>query len=340
MNTTQTLKGLTALLLLAVLILFVWLAVRLSGGEGPLSPNNSVTTSEVLTTAIQASPQSISLTETVTVEAISPRKAVFDGERALELVAYQVDLGPRLPGSQSHRATIEWIRNELLNYGWMVEVMESERLGHLVKNVVARRGQGKSWIVLGAHYDSRLVADQDPEPDKRELPVSGANDGASGVAVLLELGRVIPESLDKEVWLVFFDVEDNGDLPGWDWILGSRAFVEGLQSLPDAAVIVDMVGDSDLTLYLEKNSDKRLANEIWSVAASLGYRQFIPSEKYSILDDHTPFLQAGVPAVDIIDFDYPYWHTTQDTIDKISAESLEAVGATLLVWLSQTSLMD
>jgi len=136
------------------------------------------------------------------------------------------------------------------------------------------------------------------------------------------------------LWLVFFDAEDNGRIEGWDWILGSRAFVDSLQFKPEAAVIVDMIGDADLQIYLERNSDKVLRDEIWQAAAGLGYDEvFIPEEKHSMLDDHTPFLEAGIPAVDIIDFDYPYYHTTQDTPDKVSAESLQVVGDTLLTWI-------
>jgi glutaminyl-peptide cyclotransferase len=137
--------------------------------------------------------------------------------------------------------------------------------------------------------------------------------------------------------LVFFDAEDNGRIPGWDWILGSRAFVEALEGKPDAAVIVDMIGDADLEIYLERGSDPELSAEIWDVAAYLGYSQFIPTPKYHILDDHVPFLEAGIPALNIIDFDYPYWHTIEDTVDKVSAESLEAVGETLRVWLLGTA---
>ena len=134
--------------------------------------------------------------------------------------------------------------------------------------------------------------------------------------------------------LVFFDGEDNGRIPEWDWILGSRAFVDSLQEYPDAVVIVDMVGDADLEIYWERNSDMGLNAAIWEHAAILGYRDlFIPEPKHSMLDDHTPFLNAGIPTVLVIDFDYPYWHTTQDTLDKISAASLQAVGDTILHWL-------
>jgi hypothetical protein len=163
----------------------------------------------------------------------------------------------------------------------------------------------------------------------------GANDGASGVAVLLELAHTLPED-SPPLWLVFLEAEDNGGLPGWDWLQGSRLFVAALEQKPCAAIILDMIGDADLNIYFEKNSDAQIAAQIWAQAARLGYGEaFIPVPKYSLLDDHIPFIQAGIPAVDIIDFDFPYWHTTADTADKVSAASLQAVGETLLAWISE-----
>ncbi len=172
------------------------------------------------------------------------------------------------------------------------------------------------------------------------MPVPGANDGASGVAVLLELARTLPEDT-VPVWLVFFDAEDNGRITGWDWILGSRAFVEEIEVNPQAVVIVDMIGDADLNIHLEKNSNLEIRTEIWGMAERLGYGDvFINTEKYAMLDDHTPFLEAGIPAVDIIDFDYPYWHTIADTPDKVSAKSLLAVGDTLWHWVVEKSFKN
>jgi glutaminyl-peptide cyclotransferase len=261
----------------------------------------------------------------------------FSGERAYQDVESQISFGPRNPGTPGHRQIVEWIASELSSSSWEVEIQYSEMLGHEVINVVGKRvGEvepNRPWIILGAHYDTRIYADEDPDPEKIMQPVPGANDGASGVAVLLELARILPHEMKQDIWLVFFDAEDNGNIPGWDWILGSRAFVQSLQDKPDAAIIVDMIGDADLNIYLERNSDSELSAEIWAVAEELGYSQFVPLPKYRILDDHVPFIDAGIRAVDIIDFDYPYWHTTEDTIDKVSAESLEAVGETLRVWL-------
>ncbi|MBK8783993.1 MAG: M28 family peptidase [Anaerolineales bacterium] len=257
----------------------------------------------------------------------------FDSSRAYADVQTQVAFGPRIPGSTGHAQVQEWMRAELESAGWQVEVHESERLGHPIFNIIAKRNAEPPQIILGAHYDTRMIADHDPDPAKQTEPVPGANDGASGVAILLELARSLPVDT-VPVWLVFFDTEDNGRIEGWDWILGSRAFAEEIPINPRAVVIVDMIGDADLNIYLEKNSNVAIRTEIWNTAASLGYDNvFINEEKYSMLDDHTPFLEKNIPAVDIIDFDYPYWHTTQDTPDKVSAESLHAVGDTLWHWV-------
>ncbi len=207
-------------------------------------------------------------------------------------------------------------------------------MGHPIRNIIAKRGSGSPWLIFGAHFDSRFVADNDPVIANQTLPVPGANDGASGVAVLLEMARVLPKNSDKQVWLVFFDAEDQGRIEGWDWILGSRAFSESLTGKPDAVVVVDMIGDADLNIYREKSSDKAITDSIWQTAAGLGYADnFINEEKYNILDDHLPFLELGIPAVDIIDFDYSYWHTLSDTQDHIWPQSLAVVGTTLLTWL-------
>ncbi len=258
----------------------------------------------------------------------------FDGARAYTDVQSQVAFGPRTPGSAGHAQVRAWMRMELESAGWTVKVHETTRMGHRIYNVIAKRGEAPPEIILGAHYDTRFFADHDPDIKKRSDPVPGANDGASGVAVLLELARTLPDDT-VPVWLVFFDAEDNGRIEGWDWILGSRAFVEENPVRPHAVVIVDMIGDADLNIYFEKNSDKLIRAEIWGTAERLGYGDvFINEEKYSMLDDHTPFLEAGIPSVLIIDFDYEYWHTTQDTVDKVSPESLRAVGDTLWHWIT------
>jgi hypothetical protein len=261
----------------------------------------------------------------------------FDSNRSFQDLEYQVGLGPRVVGSQSHELVREWLVSTHNDLGWDVEIQSTIYEGQDVHNIVAKRdvNQDFPWIILGAHYDSRIFADRDPLPVNRTEPVPGANDGASGVSVMTELARVLPADLQANIWLVYFDAEDNGSIPGGEWILGSRAFVESLEASPDAVVILDMVADRELNIHIEKNSDLKLTQEIWEVAASLGYEDvFINSPKYRIIDDHLPFVQAGIPAVDIIDFDYPYWHTVADTTDKVSPNSLKIVGEVILEWLT------
>jgi len=261
----------------------------------------------------------------------------FDAESAYADVQAQVDFGPRIPGSEGHAKVQEWMQAELEDAGWKVEIQTSEALGHPVENIVARRNEAAPQIIIGAHYDSRMYADQDPDAANHTKPVPAANDGASGVAVLLELARSLPRET-VPVWLVFFDAEDNGRIEGWDWILGSREFVKKNPVQPQAVIVIDMIGDADLNIYRERNSNVKLTDAVWATAKSLGYEnKFIDEYKYSMIDDHSPFLEAGIPAIDIIDFDYPHWHTVQDTPDKVSADSLKVVGETLRTWVMQQS---
>jgi glutaminyl-peptide cyclotransferase len=265
----------------------------------------------------------------------APEPAVFDGEAAYAHVTGQCDLGFRPTGSQAGWANGDYIIAELEAQGWTVETEEFTYQDTPVRNVVGRSSSGSDGegpvIILGAHYDTRRRADEE-DPN---VPVMGANDGASGVAVLLELARTLDrDELQNQVWLAFFDAEDNGRLDGWEWCVGSTYMAAHLDVTPEAVVVVDMIGDADQQLYLERNSDVDLQTHLWEIAATLGYTDtFISEYRWAMLDDHIPFAQRGIPAVDIIDFDYPYWHTTQDTPDKVSAESLEGVGRVLEVWL-------
>jgi len=257
----------------------------------------------------------------------------FNADRAYQDVEYQLSLGPRIPGTSGHEQILDWMESELEAENWQVKRQELSINGKKIINLIASRGVGE-YVLLGAHYDTRILADHDPEPSLKDDPVPGANDGASGVAVLMELARTLPENLPVAIKLVFFDAEDNGGIDDWDWILGSRAFVRELVDKPSAAIIVDMIGDVDLEVYYERNSDITLMEQIWQHANNLGYENiFIPEYRHSMLDDHTPFIEAGIPAVDLIDFNYPYWHTTSDTLDKVSPESLKAIGDTLTAWL-------
>ncbi|MGC8959491.1 MAG: M28 family peptidase [Chloroflexia bacterium] len=258
--------------------------------------------------------------------------AHFSGELAYRHVQAQMERGPRIPGTEGWQQVGDDIVAELRRQGWEVQEQRFSYAGVTVRNIVGIRGRGPA-VFFGAHYDTRRYANRDPDPARRNDPVPGANDGASGVAVLLELARVLgKEDLEVEVHLVFFDAEDQGEIAGWPWSVGAAYLARNLspEEFPRYVVVVDMVGDADQQLYWEAASDPALRQEIWTLAAELGYRAFFtPTVRYSIIDDHRPFLQRGIPAVDLIDFDYPYWHTVADTADKVSPESLERVGRVL-----------
>jgi len=269
------------------------------------------------------------------------RRTVFDGENAYQLLARQTEFGFRPAGSLAGRQTGDWIIQRLLAAGWEVETQEFPYMGTTCRNIIGKMpdSAGEEVVLLGAHYDTRLKADRDPEA--RDEPVLGANDGASGTAVLLELAQVLEaDRIPYQVWLAFFDAEDNGHLNGWEWAVGSSYMASRLDpsGWPELVIVVDMIGDADQQIYYEYNSDPSLMQAIWEVAADLGYEEtIIPEYRHSILDDHTAFARLGIAAVDMIDFDYPYWHTTADTLDKVSAASLERVGRTVEAFLESNA---
>lgn len=280
----------------------------------------------------------------------TPVPKIFDGKYAYgKYLLPQINFGPRPTGSSASRATGDFIIAQLKASKWNVETQEFMYRGVPIRNIIGKIAEGRGpLIIVGAHYDTRPRADMDKLNPQQ--PILGANDGASGVAVLLELARTLDTTkLKNEVWLAFFDAEDNGDLTScdllpapacdkspWPWSVGAEHVAANLKIQPIAVIVVDMIGDADQNIYYEHTSDKELQEQLWRIAAQLGYtRQFIPEFKWAITDDHTPFLQRGIRAIDIIDFDYPYWHTLQDTADKVSAESLERVGRVVQTWLEK-----
>ncbi len=280
----------------------------------------------------------------------TPKPTLFDGTRAYADVLAQMKFGERPTGSPALRSTGDYILEQLTASHWKTVTQEFEYQHVNVRNILARQGEGPS-VIIGAHYDARARADQDREHPERVVPA--ANDGASGVAVMLELARVLDFSKTKrEVTLAFFDAEDNGELDvcaaplmekastascdhtPWQWSVGANFVAEHLDAKPNAVIVLDMIGDRDQNIFYEQNSDAELKQQLWGIAARLGYsQQFIPQNRFSMTDDHTPFMQRGIRSVDIIDFDYPYWHTIQDTADKVAPESLARVGRVVQTWL-------
>ncbi|HUU46833.1 MAG TPA: M28 family peptidase, partial [Acidobacteriota bacterium] len=267
----------------------------------------------------------------------------FDAQRAFEDLVRQTEFGPRVPGTAAHRACADWLHErlaDLADSAWRQPFMG--RLHGVADsvpmiNLVGRfRPQKERRVLLGAHWDTRPFADLDPDSAARTASFAGANDGASGIAVLLEIARALqatppPVGVD----LAFFDGEDAGaygETTGL-WIQGSRYFAAHLPADYAWVIVVDMVGDRDLRLLREGHSLRLapdLVDRVWNTARRIGETAFLDYRGENIIDDHLPFLMRGIPAVDIIDFDFPYWHTTADTPDNCAPASLGSVGRVLL----------
>lgn len=268
------------------------------------------------------------------------RSPIFNGDNALDHIIAQCDFGPRPPGSQNLSLCREYIVDTLVALDWNVTLQNFTYKEVDCANIIATWHVDSSpSYILGAHYDTRPFADNDPVYANRNQPVLGANDGGSGVGVLLEFANILPTEVKSNIELVFFDAEDSGYIDGWDWIVGSRYYVDQLESERidsiTAMILVDMVGDIDLRIPRETGSIGPLQDAIWSVAADLEYDDiFLDTPGGQITDDHVPFLDVGIPAVDLIHYPFPSsWHTIDDTPARCSVDSLEAVGVVLEVFL-------
>jgi glutaminyl-peptide cyclotransferase len=268
----------------------------------------------------------------------------FDGQRAFDLLKKQCALGPRYPGSPGHKAASDLIRSELKGLADEVTSHEFTRTigGKRLEfeNIYGVFNPSAShFVLLCAHWDTRPMADQEVDPAKREKPILGANDGASGVAVLLELARAFHAKRPAVgVVMAFFDGEDYGKTSA-DMFIGSKEFAKnwktavrpkGREVTYDYGILLDMVGDSDLQICKERFSAQaapKVVEKVWSAARRTGHGDvFLDEVRYMIDDDHLPLLAAGIKCIDVIDFDYAYWHTLDDTPDKCSPKSLQAVG--------------
>ena len=266
--------------------------------------------------------------------------AVFDAQRAFEILKKQCEFGPRPPGSPAHRETQNYLFTELKKYANNAALQPHQYKANGVtlqlNNILAEFGPESSGetLLLAAHWDTRPFADRDPKPENQNTPILGANDGASGVAVLLEIARVLKQKPPpRRVIIVLFDGEDYGRSIE-NMFIGSRFFAQNLgRWRPDYGILLDMVGDKDLSIPIERYSwdaNPEFTELIWNRAAALGLAPFQQRLGAAILDDHVPLIKVGIPMVNIIDFTYPYWHTIEDTVDKCSPKSLEVV-ATLVI---------
>lgn len=270
-------------------------------------------------------------------------KTAFNGETALRYVRTQLAFGPRIPNSVAAQRTGDWIVAQMRT---RADTVIEQRFDHVtvkgdtlhLRNILARiRPQAVQRVLYVTHWDTRPVSDQARDPAQRKLPMPGANDGASGVALFLGIGDALKKTpATVGVDLLFVDGEDYGDFVPvqHDVLLGSTYFAAHQPSSayrPLYGVLWDMIGDKDLDIYQEPNSMQRapeVVSLVWNQAQQLGYaKYFIPSpSNLGVTDDHIPLLDAGIHTIDVIDFDYPAHHTPDDTIDKLSARSLQIVG--------------
>jgi glutaminyl-peptide cyclotransferase len=284
----------------------------------------------------------------------------FEGQRAYSYLKQICKLGNRMSGSDGMRLQQELLVKHFTGLGAQVDYQRFQMTRHpltdklvpMANLIVQWRPQATERILLCAHYDSRPRPDREPNPRlRRSGEFLGANDGASGAAVLMEMGhhvKNLPEGYGLD--FVFFDAEEFVFSRRDKYFLGSEWFARNYVNQPPkhrylAGVLLDMVGDAKLSIYQEKHSatwpDTRpLVQEIWDTAARLGVKEFIPRVGYEVLDDHVPLRNiAKIPVIDVIDFQYPdrtnrYWHTTADTPNRCSAASLGKVGWVLQEWLA------
>lgn len=276
-------------------------------------------------------------------------KPGFDGDSAFNYLVKQCEFGPRNPGSRGHEKTFDYLVTEMSLFADSVRVQEfvhfdsGTGIRYDLKNIIASFGiSAAKRVLIGAHWDTRPRSDQDKVLSKRNQPLLGANDGASGVAVLLELANVFKKNPPPiGVDLVLFDGEDFGEEGDLDrYFLGSRHFAKNFTGQkPEWAIIIDMIGDANLEIPIERYSfeqNKNLVEMVWSAAERAGATQFKRKLGSYILDDHIMLYEhANIAAINIIDFDYSrggvnLWHTSLDTPEMCSPASLTAVGVTLI----------
>lgn len=284
-------------------------------------------------------------------DAVAP--PTFDGQRAMGYLSRQVSFGPRVPGSEAWAQCREYYTRFFDSLGVSVDSQVfdfvdpySDATIPLVNLSAIIEGQNPNepGLLLAAHWDSRPRTDRAVDRSLAAQPIDGANDGASGVAVLMELAGLLADRPPPvRVELLLLDGEDWGRANDVDYfLLGSREFARrGIRGKYRFAIVLDMVGDKDQQIYREGYSEQyhsELNDMVFTLAKELNIATFHDSVRHHVIDDHLPINGGGVPAIVLIDFDYPYWHTELDTPDKCSAESLENVGRLITHIIYNSSL--
>jgi len=265
----------------------------------------------------------------------------FNGDRALSWAQAQCDLGPRPVGSEEAVLTGDMIIRQLDDLGWETRIQQFDYADFTLRNIVAMAGDEEGpLLIIATHYDTRLRSDRDPDLNKRNQPSPGANDGASGVGVLLELARSLDrDRLKHRIWLVFLDGEANAGLPGWETGVGAKRLAEAV--LPDAFIYLNLVGGEHATYPKLPEATEMMQGQLWTIAKRLSLADvFLDVPGPPVTDAHTIYLEMGVPAVEIIQPDYPYFRTAEDTCEHLEADSLRNVGALLEFYLENARFLD
>jgi Zn-dependent M28 family amino/carboxypeptidase len=271
----------------------------------------------------------------------APHVVEFNGAKAMEYVRAQLAFGARVPGTAAHRQAGEWLVREfgaradtVIQQTWTHTTADGKRLP--MRNVLASFNPSATRRVLYvAHWDSRPMSEKATDPSRRALPVPGANDGASGVAILLALADILkakPSAIGVDLLLV--DGEDWGDFDSnTDVLIGSRYFAANLPDPdynPEFGIVWDMVGKPDAQFLYESNSVRAapdIVQRVWGTAAAIGHGAYFPTREYgAIMDDHVPLIEVGLRVIDVIDLDFAHHHTPEDTEDKVSPQTLQVVG--------------
>ena len=270
----------------------------------------------------------------------------FDENKAWLLLNELACRGKRPPGAKEHKQAIKYLftlMQDLCSRAWLQPFPIHFRGKKVQCANICGFIPGKdnsSTILIGSHFDTRWIADNEEDVTKRNSPIPGVNDGTSGVVIILELARVFRQNKpNNNVIFVLFDAEDLGNIDGFKFSIGADQYAQNGEISPDLVIALDMVGGKDMHLNIDLNSllhslSKNVFHRLFSIGRTLEYPCFFNNTIHMIISDHYPFLKREIPALILIDIEYPQWHTHSDTINYCSKDSLKYIGDVLLCFLA------
>lgn len=275
---------------------------------------------------------------------------VFDEQKAWTLLTILASRGKRPPGTREHQEGIRYLHKlmeDACAETWLQpfslkfrgKVIDCANICGLIYGM-----DTSSTVLVGSHFDTRWIADNEKNTAKRNLPIPGVNDGTSGVVIILELARVLKqEKPETNILFILFDAEDIGNIDGYTFGFGADFFAQHGEIKPDLVIALDMVGGENMHLTVDLHSfthhkSRKAFGRLFEIGRDLGYPCFFDNKTSLIISDHYPFLKRKIPALILIDIDYPQWHTHSDTIDHCSRDSLKYIGDVLFRFLTQPEI--